>query len=74
MTDKPAIATLLASGRMEFETPTGWRAADLGLRGEVIEAAQRIHPAEKLHNTLLAGGTVVFRDDELGLVVRWSPG
>jgi hypothetical protein len=73
MTDKPAIAALLAGGRMEYETPTGWRAADLGLRGEVIEAAQRIHPAEKLHDTLLAGGTVVFTDDGLGLVVRWSP-
>ena len=73
MTDKPPIAALLASGRMEFETPFGWSPADLGLRGEVIEAALAISPAEKLHNALLAGGRVVFKDDALDLVVRWSP-
>lgn len=73
MTDKPTIAALLASGRMEFETPSGWHAADLGLCGEVITAALKIRPAETLHDALLAGGRVVFQDDELGLVVRWSP-
>ena len=73
MTDKPPIAALLAAGRMEYETPSGWSAADLGLRGEVIEAALAISPADKLHASLLAGGRVMFKDDELGLVVRWSP-
>jgi hypothetical protein len=73
MTDKPPIAALLASGRMEYETPHGWHPADNGLRGEVIEAALAISPAEKLHTALLAGGRVVFRDDALELVVRWSP-
>ena len=73
MTDKPPIAALLASGRLEFETPFGWSPADLGLRGEVIEAALAIRPAETLYEALLAGGRVVFRDDALDLVVRWSP-
>jgi hypothetical protein len=74
MTKPTTIAEILALGRMEFATPDGgWRAADLGLRGEVIEAALAIHPADKLHASLIAGGAVVFRDDALGLVVRWSP-
>jgi hypothetical protein len=82
MTDKPAIAALLASGRIDYETPTGWRTADLGLRGEVIEAALKIQPADTLHAALLKCSkrkkrrkrhVIQFRDDEIGLTVRWSP-
>lgn len=72
MTDKPTIADILAAGRMEFETPSGWHAADLGLRNEVIAAAIKI-PGERLHMSLLKGRSVQFRDDAVGLVVRWSP-
>ena len=77
MTDKPAIAALLAAGRMEYETPSGWQRADGGLCEEVIEAALKIQPAEELHAALLKvrkRHCVVFRDDELDLTVRWSPG
>ena len=49
MTDKPTIEEILALGRVEFETPAGWHPADLGLRNEVIAAALKIHPAEKIH-------------------------
>jgi len=74
MTDKPAIAALLAAGRIDYETPTGWRAADLGLRGEVIEAVLKVHPADTLHAALLKRQPIRFRDDEKNIVVRWSPG
>jgi hypothetical protein len=77
MTDKPAIADLLAAGRMDYETPEGgWRAADPGLRGEVIEAALKM-PGPHLANVyaaLLKGASIRFRDDGHDLTVRWSAG
>jgi len=78
MTDKPTIADLLAAGRIDYETPTGWRAADLGLRGEVIEAVLKVHPADTLHAALLHAALlkrqpIRFRDDEKDITVRWSP-
>jgi hypothetical protein len=77
MTDKPAIAALLATGRMEIldpDEPNRWRGVDLGLRSEIVAAALRIRPATELHLALLSGRPVSFRDDELDLIVRWSPG
>jgi len=74
MTDKPTIAAMLAAGRIDYETPTGWRAADLGLRGEVSEAVLKVRPADTLHAALLKRQPIRFRDDEKNIVVRWSPG
>jgi hypothetical protein len=59
---------------MEFETPFGWRAADLGLRGEVIEAALNTLHLDDLHKALTSGRSITLRDDALDLTVRWSPG
>jgi len=74
MTDAPAIAALLATGRMDYETPSGWRAADLGLREEVIEAALKTLHLDDLHKALTVGRSITLRDDALDLTVRWSPG
>jgi hypothetical protein len=75
MTDKPAIAALLAAGTMQFETPSGWRPADLGLRGEVIKAALKMSGPHlvNIYAALLKGASISFRDDALDLTVRWSP-
>jgi hypothetical protein len=80
MTDKPAIAylpaiaNLLARGRIDYETPTGWRAADRGLRDEVIQAVLKVRPADTMHAALLKRQPIRFRDDEKNITVRWSPG
>ena len=76
MTDQLTIAHLLATGRMEIldpDEPDRWRGVDLGLRSEIVDAALRIRPANELHEALLSGRPVSFRDDALDLIVRWSP-
>lgn len=73
MTNEPAIAAVLATGNMHFETPSGWRVADGGLREAVIEAVLNGNHVEAVEKALSTSRAIVFHDKAVNLTVRWSP-
>lgn len=69
--DKYAI--LLSAGILELEHGDSWHPVHAGLRDVVIKTALTGEHANAVRKSVRQRRRIIFKDDEHGFVLRWSP-